>query len=298
MTNTIFYGNGINYLSKGSIGWDDLLKELMRGNEFETQYVPNIIAYERIRLDWEEHENLKEKIVDKLKLQTTNKYFQKLLNLNATDFISTNYDYAILDAHKLNDANNSEIYRSTEELYSLRRRRELLNSKKEKIFNVWNIHGELDMPKSIMLGMNHYCGSIGKINQYLKGKYKFDHKEKHDPIITIEAKLKSGKFDGYSWVELFFSGNVHMAGFGLDFSEIDLWWVLTKRARLIKEGILNNRIFFYVKPLDQVTKEKEIEIRRRDTLTSLNVEIIEMELIDRNYGQQWDNIIAEIESNS
>tara|TARA_R110000737_G_scaffold350440_1_gene389443 strand:- start:671 stop:1567 length:897 start_codon:yes stop_codon:yes gene_type:complete len=296
MTKTVFYGNGINYLSEGSISWNDLLEELMRDTKFETQFVPNIIAYERIRLNWKENENLKGEIVEKLKGQTTNKYFQKLLHLDVTDFISTNYDYAILEAHKLNDPQNSLLHRSTENLYSLRRHKQLICSKANKSFRVWNIHGELDVPKSIMLGMNHYCGSIGKINQYLKGEYDFGHKEEHKPIASIEQKLENKSFDHYSWVELFFSGDVHMAGFGLDFSEIDLWWVLTKRARLMATSKLNNKVYYYVKPINQVTREKELEKRRRETLESLNVVVVEIELIERNYGDQWTEIIKRIET--
>ncbi|HMT53925.1 MAG TPA: hypothetical protein PKD16_14135 [Saprospiraceae bacterium] len=114
MTKTVFYGNGINYLSDGSVSWKDLLNELMRDTKFDTQFVPNIIAYERIRLNWEENENLKGQIVERLKPQTSNKYFQKLLQLQVTDFITTNYDYAILQAHKLNNPSNTVEHCSTE----------------------------------------------------------------------------------------------------------------------------------------------------------------------------------------
>ena len=44
--------------------------------------------------------------------------------------------------------------------------------KEGKYKYIWPIHGTIQHPKSIMLGLDHYCGSIGKINDYIKGKYK------------------------------------------------------------------------------------------------------------------------------
>lgn len=38
-------------------------------------------------------------------------------------------------------------------------------------------------------------------------------------------------FDHISWIELFFRTNVYIVGFGMDFSFLDIWWLLNKRAR-------------------------------------------------------------------
>ena len=32
---------------------------------------------------------------------------------------------------------------------------------------------------------------------------------------------------------LFFNSDIHIVGFGFDYSEIDLWWILNKRARMM-----------------------------------------------------------------
>ena len=61
----------------------------------------------------------------------------------------------------------------------------------------------------------------------------------------MEEKCKSNSFDGVSWAELFFNSDVYIAGFGMDFSEIDVWWLLTKRARIYKiSEFLNNNIHY------------------------------------------------------
>ncbi|AOR59388.1 hypothetical protein PEC301899_04570 [Pectobacterium carotovorum subsp. carotovorum] len=49
---------------------------------------------------------------------------------------------------------------------------------------LWNIHGEIDNPKSIMLGLDHYCGSVSKIDAYVKGTY--SHK-----INGVDVTVKS-----------------------------------------------------------------------------------------------------------
>jgi hypothetical protein len=295
MKKTAFLGNGINYLSDFVISWDELLVELMDSNKFEMKYLPNLMTYERLRLNWEATygtvDNLKFKIADKLKNRSSNEFIKRILDSNFTNYITTNYDYSIIKSHLELDINNSIIKNSDEKFYSIRRNISLINSSKKEVGKVWNIHGEIDYPKTIMLGMNHYCGSVGKIDLYLKGKYDFSYKRIHPPILTVEEKIKSKSFDYISWIELFFSSNVHIAGFGFDFGEIDLWWLLTKRARLMSSLNPSNKIYYYTKPFSQVTREKELELRKREMLKSLFVEIVEVEIINNDYKKQWSEFI-------
>jgi hypothetical protein len=300
MNKTAFLGNGINYLSDFAISWDDLLIELMGLNKFEIKFLPNLMTYERLRLNWESThgtaDDLKLTIADKLKNRSTNEFYKRILKSNFTNYITTNYDYSIVKSHLQIDTKNSFVNNSNEELYSIRRNISLLDKDDKIVGTVWNIHGEIEYPKTIMLGMNHYCGSVGKIDLYLKGKYNFSHKKNHPPILTIEEKIKNQSFDEISWVELFFSSNVHIAGFGFDFGEIDLWWVLTKRARLMSTLNPGNKIYYYTKPFSQVTKEIELESRKRDMLKSLYVEVIEIELANNDYKKQWNEFIDKMNS--
>ncbi|MCD0490593.1 SIR2 family protein [Pedobacter sp. MC2016-14] len=293
MEKTILYGNGLNYLSKDATGWTELLDILMRDDKFDMSFLPNIMTYERIRLNWNKSTDtihLKSKISDLLKNQPTNEFYGKILNLGVKNFLSTNYDYAINKAW----ADLTEVNNSSEDLYSIRRNTSLLKDGKE-IAKIWNIHGEIRQPKSIMLGLNHYCGSIGKINGYLKGTYDFRDKGQKQDILSIDDKLKSNTFDKYSWIELFFNTNVHIAGFGLDFSEIDLWWILNKRARLKEDNLVKNKVFYYTKPIEEVTKEVDVEMRRREMLEAFDVTIYTISTKE-GYEHQWNNIIEHIKS--
>ena len=139
----------------------------------------------------------------------------------------------------------------SEKIYNIRRFVEIDSAKRNSPFKLWKIHGDVHSPKSIMLGLDHYCGSIGKIDSYIKGQYALNNNVK---VSSMEDKLKSysddkgsnNKLDFLSWVELMFFSNIHIVGFGMDFSETDLWWVLNKRARLSKEFKVPNKIYYYV----------------------------------------------------
>lgn len=90
---------------------------------------------------------------------------------------------------------------------------------KEKSKVVYYIHGDMHHPKSIMLGLDHYCGSIGKINDYLKDHYDYSG----TILLDLPKRLSQGINDIMSWIDLFFMSNIYIVGIGLDYSETDLW---------------------------------------------------------------------------
>jgi hypothetical protein len=305
MKKTFFYGNGLNYLSENPVGWEDLLEKVMGDEKFDTNSLPNLMTYERIRLNWNKDNSkskngishLKVEIAKILNSQKSNEFYEKLLKLPVENYLTTNYDYAINKAFHKNSLKNLSKNNSTEELYSIRRNTSLINENGEA-GKVWNIHGELDHPKSIMLGINHYCGSVGKIDGYIKGTYNFTIKGEKPKVKPIEEKLEKNEFDGYSWLELFFSSNVHIAGFGLDFSEIDLWWILNKRARLQELSLIKNKITYYTKPINQVDKNIDIEKRKRELLKSFGVNVVTIPIIGKNYDNQWNEIFELVKTSS
>lgn len=319
MRKTIFYGNGLNYhpdTQNKSVTWGELLKDIMNGQSFITDFLPNTLSYERIRLNWNKNphnlQHLKNRIKELLENQPANSYYEEILKIDCDNYITTNYDYAINKTFLNSDQQNYESNNSSEELYSIRRNTSLINNQ-DKIKKIWNIHGELSNPKSIMLGLNHYSGSIGKIAAYLKGTYDFRYKGQKNEVNKIEEKLNGKPYDGYSWIELFFNSNIHIIGFGLDFSEIDLWWLLTKRSRLIENGLIINTVSYYTKPLselkERIYNEKddnkkrnlivklETERRKYETLIELNVDV--KEISSKNgYLNYWNEIFKTIKITS
>ena len=58
-----------------------------------------------------------------------------------------------------------------ESIYSIRRSHAYREQSMGKIKKIFPIHGECMAPKTIMIGYDHYCGSLGKLDDYFKGKY-------------------------------------------------------------------------------------------------------------------------------
>lgn len=313
MKNAIFFGNGLNRLN-GGFSWEALLKEIT--NDCLIEGISNTLQYETIILDRDYYdyeplvtadgyqlitadgqefcakdkpaeENIKNKIKDVLLKFKTNKTYERLSNLEIEHYITTNYDLTLYNQLSALGFKES-VSDNSEKIYSIRRKFHLKNS--EGICKViWPMHGTIRNPKSIMLGLDHYCGSIGKINDYIKGNYKYSQSEKLNGLIH---RLRNNECETpLSWIDLFFTHNIHIIGFGLNQDEIDIWWVLNKRQRYIRqygnEGIITNKIYYYGDVTDNMAR----------LLRSLGVEVHMFPKAENSasYEEQYRQFINEIE---
>lgn len=286
MKNTVLFGNGINRLSTNAVSWDNLLYKIKGKNKFPHDSLPNTMVYERIFIG--EHKAnesqridelvIKNKIASFLAEQDSNEVFKLLGVMEFEHYLTTNYDYAFEKALGITPEKLS-----SEEMYSLRRKRKYESNDSTKY--LWNIHGEIDSPKSIMLGLDHYCGSVSKIDAYVKGNYKHSIGGKTISIESMTAKLENDSFCHTSWVDLFFSSNVHIVGLSLDYSETDLWWVLNKRARFATDNLVKNNISIYVSDIDE---------QKRELLESFDVNVVVTEVISGDYEGMYRNAISKM----
>ncbi len=283
MDNTIIFGNGINRLSAKNISWGHLLDVIKGSRKFNDALLPNTMIYERIILERPDtHDDVlynefevKKEISELMKNIEPTEIYSELFKLNAQNYLTTNYDYAFIDSIKDLKEVVLPIYEySTEDVYSIRRLKRIPNTNQHTKY-FWQIHGEIRKPATIMLGLDHYCGSIGKIDSYIKGWYRHVQEGKTIEEPSIENKFKNNSFNNSSWVELFFTSNIHIIGFTLDYSEIDLWWIINKRARLKRsknlEKKIKNKITYYC---------NEIDDQKKGLLASLDIEVQVDELID------------------
>jgi len=268
LNNTLLFGNGLNLLSENPLSWDSLLQKLEVGNNTISSGTPNTMKYEKIFLDRhslqlnkskDEELAIKEQIAELMKEQRGNSFYSEIIELGFENYLTTNYDNAFCETYGGEQSNES-----TEGIYSLRRYL-TLDSKNHRGTKLWHIHGEVEHPKSIMLGLDHYCGSISKIDSYIKGNYEFSVKSTKQKVKPMTEKLKENSFDQVSWVELFFNSNVHILGLSLDYSETDLWWVLNKRARLMQSSNIKNKIYYY---------DSNIVDSKKSLLESMGVTVI------------------------
>ena len=300
MKNTLFLGNGINrWEGNKQISWGDILEQLAQDNHLQLAFEDNnklahlepyTFFYERVVLSASHHnydkkveENIKEKIAEELHSVVPSPYLKQFLTIpHFQNIITTNYDYGI-EAALQADAFQVTGNDSSETIYSIRRKRELM--KESTSCTIWHIHGEINDPKSIMLGLDHYCGGIGKINDYIKGTYYLKNKQKR--IGKMTEKIASNQFDDDSWLDLFFHSNLFFVGFGLDYSENDIWWVLNKRARIWGEMKLaktkKNKVYYYANIID---------LKKKLILQDFDVEVIEIN--DPDWAQYYAKVMKDI----
>jgi SIR2-like domain len=289
MEHNVFFGNGLNLLSDNPFSWEKLLETIKGINTFINGKLPNTMIYERAVLEdksiqdvRKKEQKVKEEIARYFKEIETNDFYKRLFNLKCPNYLTTNYDYAfqksILEMGNFDITNNS-----TEDLYSIRRSKSIFNKKNKEQCKIWNIHGEIDIPISIMLGLDHYCGSIGKLDAFVKGKYEYIERKETIKVESIISKLKDNTFNGKFWAELFFNSNIHVLGFSFDYSETDLWWLLTRRAKELNKmsssSLIKNKIYFY---------DPNISTEKLGLLESLNVEVISTTNIQ--FRDDWDKM--------
>lgn len=312
-TQTVLFGNGLNRLTPGNPSWEDLLTSIAKENLEKD--IPNTLRYEAIIVKQPYREEparlitadgkvlldadgkvlyaAGEKVEDRLKKDIAervcdfapNVAYDIVADLPVEHFITTNYDNTLLKAKGI----LKKVERNRQErIYSIRRRYEWMS--KNGLQTYWPIHGNVDSPSSIMLGFDHYCGSLSKIESYVKGNYELPSGER---IPSMARKLQmENKPALYSWIDLFFFSDVHIIGLDLAYEEMDLWWILNKRRRIKQKGdvVINNRIIYY--PVAELSRDK------RQLLNGFDVEIIDLEnystLYMSRYKKQFDNIRANI----
>lgn len=239
----LLIGNGINRLSNYNQSWEKLLQQLSEatGDTLNIEGKPYLHVYEEVyskaAAKGKTEDILRSQIVKQLSKIGQNRYHKQILNLPFKNIFTTNYDYGFTPA----------IQRKNDEReYSLKRFQEV-NGKK-----IWHIHGELNAPASIMLGYDHYMRSIGKLQGHLKKK---------------KNKLNQ---DDENWVDAFLNDDLYILGLGLDFNEIDLWWLLAYRNRKILEGEIKSTCFIYVDIINQSQMDEKSRNSIRASYSSIH----------------------------
>lgn len=298
----IFFGNGLNRVIKDDIvkSWEKLLDGLTESKNVHLDSVPNTLRYEHtISLMYNnKNQNTEEsvekeakiKIAEEMKKYKSNSIYEQLANLPVVDYMTTNYDSAFEKA--LNEigfnVSTSDSGDMSEGRYSIYRHKQF-EDRNGNTKRLWFVHGICEKPRSIMLGYDQYGGQIRKMGEYINGSAK----KNKNTIPRFKDKLSgTNRFDGRSWIELFFNSDVHFIGLGLPYDEIDLWWLLCRRNRLMRECTsynIINRIVFH----DTIANKTNVDSKRK-LYEGLDVRYCPHPVVDENYSLAYDEIIEEI----
>lgn len=275
---SILFGTGLNFLSDNynDLDWDNLLKaiESNLNNKEKVEYanIPFTFRYEALYLRGTSSEKtLKTKVTELIKGDFDNEIYRQLVELHADHYLTTNYDHSFEKALQ-------KIYQTRKVIFNdqdtnLKRKHiweVTVNDGSTHKLVVWPIHGESNLPDSIMLGFDQYIGSITELYKYVKEQGFIDEMKK-------KGNMQLSDFQKFThWIDTFFFSDLHIIGLGLDYSEIDIWWVLNLRKRFIKENIMTveNKIYYYPTCLKNNKNDKDyLDNEKIDYLKTLDVVI-------------------------
>lgn len=270
---TIFFGNGVNLLSKEGKSWDAILKQISIGQVIAS--IPNTLKYESIVLPQDLYTDgyegveiriggildkllvdtesfIKEKLAEKLTISRPSDFYNKLACLKADNYITTNYENFICDSLLKHGCKKGGVYNEPKH----RLVPHFLLKRDEQPVRIWNIHGAVEDEDSILLGLYEYSKYVTDIEKVLK---------------PIEQKRPD--IDKSSWPYVMLHSNVHMLGFGLGYEEIDIWYILTFRKRLIRKKRIPRNRFFYYSIMNNTYDKDKMEL-----LKTLDVDVIPITL--------------------
>lgn len=272
--NTLFVGNGFSRSLFGQMpSWDQLFDGVDRSVGSYT------MMYEAYMLEMQKKgypENaVKQKLIQKIReAYSGEKIESRLPDLacfgryleehRVHNILTTNYDEIIemILSMACGYTESEELRYVPEEVYSIRTYKEFIGKTGHRV-KLWKIHGDVDRIKSVTLGYDQYCGSLARLSEYIKGEYAPAAERKRQAGRSIFNrhiidKCRDDSFDNISWAELFFRTNVYIVGFGMEFSEIDIWWLLNKRARFMQEhNRIHNSITYFYHPKFDDPKVKQ-----------------------------------------
>ena len=296
---TIFFGNGVNLLSKEGKSWDAILRQIS-----QRQVLPpigsNTLKYEYIVLPQEiftevdygvkivedgiklpsemrdTEQNIKEKLARELSNGKASFFYNKLVNLKADNYITTNYEsflYDLLKQKGFKQIGNGYLRYKLKPMFTLERGYDQVR--------LWNIHGNAWIPETMMLGLSDYC------------KY----------VIKIEGKMQAiedgsiGSND-FCWPYVMLHSNVHMLGFGLGYEEIDIWHFLTARKRLLRKSLIPKHHIVYYAIMDS-----SFDMGKMKMLEALDVDVVPINFdwganaYEKAYNEIYKIIREQVKSN-
>lgn len=246
MSSVILVGNDINNVSSG-YSWSNLLVDLIAFVGAKDKILP---LGEQFPLFYEEiwafagsrgkvtEAKVKEYIAKQVIKMPQNDFHSKISSLPVENILTTNYEFTLEKGFFGGKASVSNAGIVQEQRYSLFRKTQ--NGGK----SFWHIHGDAQRPSSMALGYEHYAGYLQHMRNYVTDGVTYRNR----PLKALTKRLgESGELEYLSWVDYFFTHDVHIVGLGLDFVEIHLWWLLTYRARAsIRRKIqTSNEIVYY-----------------------------------------------------
>ena len=286
----LLLGNGLNRAYAGA-GWGDLIKEIQTNEKIDPASAEFKNAPFPLQAVLATDDTVDRSIKSNRKLfcglediSNLNPLLIRLLTAGFDHILTTNYSYELERAANSRihydgkgcekTVRHTDIVSRAETKYLLHTYNEI--SFQEHTNRIWHIHGEARKPDSIILGHYYYGKQLFKIQEILNQlKNEQQDREANREPIYIQ-----------SWVDAFIMGDVYILGYGFDWSEMDLWWLLNRKKR---EKASHGKTFFYSMSDGDI---------KHDLLRSYGAEICNLDYWDKptDYKQFYEKAIGDIEN--
>lgn len=215
--------------------------------------------------------------------------FDSILDSGVKTILTTNYDYNLENA-LIHGASSPLFGKQVEEHYTFETRASDKRNKVIGYLDIHHIHGELAYPKSICLDITKYIDNLAKTVELLSDGESSQDVSSLGRLIDLNV-LTKGPGWKKTWAELFFNTNIYIVGLGLSSDELDIWWLLVRRAQLLADrdigGKITNRVIYF--PL--ITEDEQCDLSPFDVL---HVECEPCKVIDGNWEKAYFKIWEEI----
>ena len=240
----LFLGNGLNR-AFGANDWSKLLKQIHSNPRITFEQLTDLpYPLQAVLATGDDldavlkEDSLKEQGISDI--EAMRPMTESLLRVPFDHILTTNYTYEIERVANSKVKQDGEYCKKLTRTTIKNQRAEnkyLLHTYNEVVFEgykqkVWHIHGENRKPQSLILGHYAYGTLLSKYQAELnnRGNKQFQREKEGKPPIMD------------SWLDAFIMGDVHVLGFGFDFSEMDLWWLLNRKKR---EKATHGSVYFY-----------------------------------------------------
>ncbi len=253
----LLLGNGINR-AFGQKSWEDFLDSIALPEMSEEDrrvmkkipYPLQVVALSRDGVD-EKLKGISEEIYNPVVSEEQRELLLATVGHSFDTILTTNYTYEIekaVNPEFFCKPNARSKYRNATKYYHATgtdRRMGLFRymdaSTSDRSCQVWHIHGEAAISESMVLGHYYYGRLLSRVQLY---------------TLTFQRRYRacsrSGHaFDPCSWVDYFLLGDIYILGQGLDFSEMDLWWLINCKKRLGLKG----QVYFIEPNMEQKKRQ-------------------------------------------
>lgn len=229
----LLFGNGLT--RETSVSWQELIRSVRRDGANVERYeryedglfqgfvLPNTVMTLATSIveDKQRHETYA--TVLNQKSYSENDYLKTLLSLPFDAVLTTNYTYEAEAVFRpkypgVTDRTKGKYAATTGENPDGKYLIHSFNRLSDSCPDIWHIHGELRCPSSVILSHDEYARLVHKLIEH--------NRERRDDYVTCRTALRFT-----SWIDYFLMGDIYILGFGMDFSEFDLWWLLGRRQR-------------------------------------------------------------------